>query len=78
MSGIEFGAENPREHPAIDGLNPHTVVRDFRKVADPGTAACPGRLVTLRDRLTGRRNGRWVRPGGNAPDTFVEGEGSEG
>jgi len=50
----------------------HTrAARNFRKGQNPGTVVCRAGLM-LRIGYTAGRNGRWVLPGGNAPDTFRE------
>jgi len=63
--------QNPREHPAVTGSkarrSPGTLGRDQAQEPQP-----IGPAHRLGGGSTDRRNGKWVRPGGNAPGTFRE------
>jgi hypothetical protein len=64
---------NPREHPAVDVLNPRPVARDSREGQSPGTAARwagPSRFVGA-GIPTGKTVCGFIHRG-NAADTFCE------
>jgi hypothetical protein len=64
---------SPREHPAVGVLNTRSVARDSPKGSKPRNRGSPSRPSHLRvRRYTGERNGTWVLPVGNDPDTFRE------
>jgi hypothetical protein len=52
--------------------------RDSRKGQNPGTAACRAGPCTRVCGYTDERNGRWVLPAGNGPDTLREGKAPKG
>jgi len=61
---------SPREQPAVGALIPRPAARDSRKGQSPGAAARWAGLSASADGKTDGKNGMWVLPGGNAPDTF--------
>jgi len=64
---------------ASDGrANPASVARDSRKGQSPEAAARWAGLSASADGKTDGKNGTWVLPGGNAPDTFREEEAPQG
>jgi hypothetical protein len=62
----------------MDALTPRLVVRDSRKGKSPEAAARWAGLSAPADGKTDGKNGMWVLPGRNAPDTFREEEAPQG
>jgi hypothetical protein len=61
----------------VDVLNPHRPQGTLERVKaqEPRPS---GRAFRFGGGCTGRENGTWVLPGGNAPDTFREGKAPKG
>lgn len=69
--------KNPGSHPR-SGCAKNTVAsKDFCRGRNPGTAACQVGPSHSAMETVARGNGKWVHPGGDAPDTRPE-QDSEG
>jgi hypothetical protein len=78
LASKPWKGKNPREQPATRCAKHTPDRKGLSKGSKPRSRGSPGRVVRFGDGGTGVRNGRWVLPGGNAADTFREGNASKG
>jgi hypothetical protein len=73
LSSETLEGSNPGEHPAVGVLNTRSVARDSPVGSNPRNRGPSSRPSHFRvRRYTDGRNGKWVHPVGNDPDTNRE------
>jgi hypothetical protein len=75
---MPWKGENPGEHPATRCAKHTPDRKGLSEGSKPRSRGLPERVVCFGSDGTGGRNGMWVLPGGNAADTFREGNASKG